>query len=246
VANNGREVLELLGVRVREPGANNSYPTEGIPGRKGVSTPRFDLILMDVQMPEMDGFEATAAIRAWEKETGRRIPIIAMTAHAMKGDRENCLKAGMDGYLSKPFQAQELFDVLENLALPTREAFARPEEGPVFDEAKALIGVGGDRELLNELMEIFFVEAPKLLKELRAAINRADAGTVRRAAHTLKSTAGIFSPQALQVAQHLEVLGKQGDLSRAGEAFAQLEEVLERLTSALGAYRSSAAAGARR
>src|SRR6185436_10915911 len=80
---------------------------------EAVQQQRFDLVLMDVQMPEMDGFAATAAIRSGERTTGDHIPIIAMTAHAMKGDREQCLSAGMDGYISKPFRARELFDAIE-------------------------------------------------------------------------------------------------------------------------------------
>ena len=86
----------------------------------------FDVVLMDVQMPEMDGFDATAAIRAREQDTGRHLPIIAMTAHAMQGDRERCLAAGMDGYIAKPIQARELIDLLEKFSVAARE-----EECPV-------------------------------------------------------------------------------------------------------------------
>jgi CheY-like chemotaxis protein len=90
-----------------------SLASNGREALEAVKKQSFDLVLMDVQMPEMDGFEATAAIREWEKQNGKRVPVIALTAHAMKGDKEQCLAVGMDGYLSKPIDAHELDGVLE-------------------------------------------------------------------------------------------------------------------------------------
>src|SRR5262249_55598040 len=133
----------------------------------------FDAVLMDVQMPEMDGFEATAAIRARESAIGVHTPIIAMTAHAMKGDRERCLASGMDSYVSKPLRPQELFDVLEHLvpAAPAQpiaaEASARP---PAVDLAKASGRLGGDVELLKELAGLFLDECPKWMAQIHQAI----------------------------------------------------------------------------
>ena len=132
----------------------------------------FDVVLMDVQMPEMDGFEATAAIRRREAGTGRRIPIVAMTAHAMKGDRERCLEAGMDGYVAKPIRADELrLAIDEVLPLPGGAALSR--EGVV-----ALFG--GDESLFREIAQLFLEDGPGDLRELRKALERGDAGSGAR------------------------------------------------------------------
>ncbi len=148
----------------------------------------FDVVLMDVQMPEMDGLEATAAIRAREKTTGGRIPIIAMTAHAMKGDREICLAAGMDGYLSKPILAEALYAALEQVvpaggALASAPVRAAESDGEsdVLDWGMALDRVRGRREFLIKMIELFFTECARLVPELRSAIDRADGPGVRRA-----------------------------------------------------------------
>ena len=147
---------------------------------------------MDVQMPEMDGLEATAAIRQQEQDTGRHVPIIAMTAHAMKGDRERCLEAGMDGYVSKPLQPSELFEVIENLASHGngRRESERPATPPVaslecrlslressvwqsFDHAAALRSTSGDRALLTEVIELFLLEIVQWMQDLRNSIESA-------------------------------------------------------------------------
>ncbi len=132
--------------------------------RKGNSP--FDLILMDVQMPEMDGLEATALIREKEKTTGEHIPIIALTAHAMKGDREVCLEAGMDGYVSKPLKADELLSVMRELIadrMETGPIAAQPdvEKGDVFNREQALASVDGDMDLFREIVGLFSEEYPK-------------------------------------------------------------------------------------
>jgi PAS domain S-box-containing protein len=240
----------------------------------------FDLILMDVQMPEMDGFEATKAIRAREAaantERGTRndeydtphssfiihhsslphLPIVAMTAHAMKGDRERCLEAGMDAYVSKPLQAQELFAIIEIvIPIPTgaetgvlgqempAEAKAGAPDQPapaeaVFDRDAALDRVDGDRELLQEIIELFFDEMPGLLAAVQETITRCDAKALERAAHTLKGAVGNFGAKgAFDAALRLEVMGRGGDLTHVAGAYAELEREVARLEGALAALR---------
>ncbi|HEV3448552.1 MAG TPA: response regulator, partial [Gemmataceae bacterium] len=199
---------------------------------------RFDLILMDVQMPDMDGLEATTAIREQEKLTGAHIPIIAMTAYAMKGDRERCLSVGMDHYICKPIRAQELFDKVESVAAaqpePASDSAAEVEAPSVLDEETALERVGGDRELLAELAELFLRECPRLLKEIHAALGAADANQLRSAAHNLKGCVDNFGARgAFAAALKLEILGRNGTFIGADKALADLERALEQLKPAL-------------
>jgi CheY-like chemotaxis protein len=197
----------------------------------------FDLVLMDWEMPEMGGLEATAAIREREKKVGEHVPIIAMTAHALKGDRERCLAAGMDGYVPKPIQAQELRQVIAAVVPPEApSAAAAPAAAPVLDASATLERVGGDRELLAELYHLFTEQCPVWLAEIRDAISRADADRLRRAAHTLKGAVGNFGAQAAhEAAQRLETMGRDGDLADAAATCAELERQLQRLMPALAA-----------
>jgi len=198
----------------------------------------FDLVLMDVQMPEMDGLEATAAIREKEKATGHHLPIIAFTAHAMKGDRERCLEAGMDGYVSKPIRANELVAAIEAV----RAASVRAETktfgaGPghdVLDRAAALQQVEGDMELLSDLVRVFLGEWPRRAGDLRRALEDVDAGALARAAHSLKGSVGNFAARrAWEAADRLERMAQRGDLKSAAGACAALEAEIERLNPAL-------------
>ena len=173
----------------------------------------FDAVLMDVQMPEMDGFEATAAIRARESATGAHTPIVAMTAHALKGDRERCLEAGMDAYVSKPLRPQELFDVLARLvpaAGERRPAPAGPEPPPAaFDMATALERVDGDLELMTELAGLFLGECPQRMEDIRRAIGERDGPGLERAAHYFKGSVGNFGARrASEAAERLERAGR--------------------------------------
>jgi CheY-like chemotaxis protein/HPt (histidine-containing phosphotransfer) domain-containing protein len=196
---------------------------------------RFDAVLMDVQMPEMDGFEATRVIRARERDHGGHVPIVAMTAHAMKGDRERCLKVGMDGYISKPLQPTELYEAVESTAVTSNNPPPPPDRGErVFDEAVALATVGGDREFLREIVALFLRECPAWLAQIRDGIAGSDSGAVRLAAHTLKgSVAGFGAAAARDLAQKLEDMGITNNLGGAGEAHAQLEQAVEMLRAEL-------------
>jgi CheY-like chemotaxis protein len=203
----------------------------------------FDVVLMDIQMPQMDGVVATAQIRQKEKTTQTHIPIIALTAHAMKGDRERYIEAGMDDYVSKPLNAKELFAALERrvpvtLHVPP-EVPSRPSSSPslgeeVWDRAALWERVAGDEESLREVIALFLEDYPKLLAAIQAAIAIGDAKALFVAAHTLKGSAGNFAAKkVVDVALRLEQLGRQEDLAPAQEAFSTLEKELLRLKDEL-------------
>ena len=203
---------------------------------------RYDAILMDVQMPKMNGFEATAAIRQQEERTGWHIPIIAMTAHAMKGDRKACLEAGMDHYVAKPIQASELLGLLDTiagervLAGPPTEARAAADAGhaAVFDLPSALERCGDDAELLAELVDLFYEDLPNLLGLVRESVAAGDAATLTRAAHTLKGAVGNFSALVcFEAARDLEFAGRHEQLADTPRMLAALEAELERLEPVL-------------
>jgi signal transduction histidine kinase/DNA-binding response OmpR family regulator len=193
----------------------------------------FDVVLMDVQMPEMGGFEATAAIRALETQRGdTRRPIIAMTAHAMKGDRERCLAAGMDEYLTKPLDARQLCALVEELAggadavAPRGEIFAVP--------TKVLARVGGDRELLAEISRLFVDDAPRHLEKIRQALDAHDGESLRRAAHGLKGAAANFDADGVvSAARALEEMGRTGEMDAPDAAWQTLTLETDRLISVL-------------
>jgi CheY-like chemotaxis protein/HPt (histidine-containing phosphotransfer) domain-containing protein len=213
-------------------------------GREAIATLQsqtFDVVLMDVQMPEMDGFEATAAIRHQERRTGSHIPIIAMTAHAMKGDRERCLAAGMDGYVSKPIRASQLFQVIESMLPPGEETTAPPESSSadesVVNWSEALEGTEGDHELLLSMTEAFLEESPQLLATIRDTIAKNATAELQTAAHALKSTLCFFGAvTASDAAATLEGMGRKGNLEGAEETLMSLQREVTRLISVLADY----------
>ena len=219
---------------------------------------RFDLILIDVQMPEMDGFAATRAIRDHEARAssapdqraaaGSHIPIVAMTAHAMKGDRERCLEAGMDSYISKPLNPQQLYEIIESVITPgaaaKNVAVAAEAAEPVFDRAALLARVENDQELLREIVGLFLAEAPELLQTVRHSIECRDTALLEHSAHALKGSVGNFGAKgAYEVALKLETMGRAGDLSGAPETLTELEAKISRLESALAALRGDISEG---
>lgn len=205
----------------------------------------FDLILMDLQMPVMGGFEATAAIRSKEAHTGAHIPIVAMTAHAMKGDRENCLNAGMDGYVPKPISVKVLLDAIDALAGNSR-IFKKSLESEtasaslcaltssLVDRRALLLQVDGDTELLRRMVSIFLADAPERLGAIRAAVESNNAESLARLAHRFKGAVSNFSSEAVtRAALRLETLARERDLVNAGAAYQDLENMVERLTPEL-------------
>jgi CheY-like chemotaxis protein len=193
-------------------------------------------------MPEMDGLEAVRTLREREQGTGSRMPVIAMTAHALKGDRELCLAAGMDDYVSKPIRVTELFAAIERTLgraqAPSTSAAAAEtasqQRADRIDWDEALRTTGGDRALLKEVIDAFLTEYPELLGALWKGLAEGRAEDVRRGAHTIKSTMGHLGASAAHdIAAELETLGRQQQLDAAKPATERLcremENVLTRL-----------------
>ena len=192
----------------------------------------FDVVLMDVQMPEMDGFETTAAIRTQEQRTGRHLPIIAMTAHALAGDRDRCLAAGMDGYITKPLTSGGLLAVLATVQRP-------PYAEEAFDLPEALRRVDGDLDFLRALALMLNEDAPQQIANIGDAVEEQDAGKLKRAAHRLKGSLIPFvATWAIRAAQSLETMGHTEDLSNAADAHHLLDAEVQRLLGTLKTFTS--------
>ena len=205
---------------------------------------KFDVILMDVQMPVLDGFAATAEIRELEADSPDKIPIIALTAHAMKGDRERCLAAGMNEYVSKPFRPAELFAAVERTALsatPEPENASSPEltNGVhAMDQERALENVGGNRDVLNEMIDLFTTECPKQMSEIQSAYHSGDVKRLIRSAHTLKGSVALFgADKATAAARRVEFMGRDNQLEEFTEAWSELQADIDKLMSDLANVR---------
>ncbi len=184
----------------------------------------FDLVLMDVHMPVMGGFEATARVRAREGAAGRHTPIVAMTACAMKGDRERCLAAGMDGYVSKPVSEEALWKAIDAV-IPDRGA-----DPGVLDEKAILARMGGDGGLVAELAGLFLEDSARLLREVGEAVGRADAPALKLAAHALKGSLSHFDARAAyNAAYELEEMAYSGDVDGPRRSFAGLVREMDRI-----------------
>src|SRR6201987_1618727 len=219
-------VNQTLAMRILERlGHNVQVVNDGREALRRSQAEEFDLILMDVQMPEMDGLEATTAIRASESGTGKHVSIIAMTAHAMKGDREKCLSAGMDGYLSKPIRIDELKQAMSEVK-KTQNMGQSSEQNPfrTIGQLELLLdSVMGDRALLTEMAELWLGDSAKPESQIRNGLAAGDAIMVQRAAHALKGSVGTFQASAAQdAANQLEMSAKDADLVGARQAFERL------------------------
>jgi two-component system sensor histidine kinase/response regulator len=194
----------------------------------------FDVVLMDLQMPLMGGLEATAAIRKREEAAGGHLPIVAMTAHAMKGDRERALAAGMDEYITKPLDSKRLCGTVERAAAGL-VALVDVEASALHDAVLARIG--GDAELLADISRIFIDGAPRHLEHIRAALDAGDADALRRAAHALKGAAANFDAADLVgAARALEDMGQSGDLTAAEASWNAVSVAMERAVAILANY----------
>ena len=201
----------------------------------------FDLILMDIQMPEMDGLEATRTVRKREEITGKHVPVIAMTAYTMEGDKTRCLEAGMDGYISKPITAQALYEIIEQV-MRRREKHVNQVQASiaspkplVLNKTTILDRVGGDLELLRDIIKLFLEDYPKLVAEIREAFQMGDSERLAKATHTLKGSVSNFAAEAaVQAALKVENIARSGDLTDATQAIVHLEREIERVSDELG------------
>jgi len=215
-----------------------SVAHNGVEAVDAVRETAFDVILMDIQMPQMGGLEATQAIRAFEAGAGRRARIIAVTAHAMKGDRENCLAAGMDDYLPKPIDRQELLEAVELAANDGSEAPAA-SAATVFDVTDFRRRLDDDEMLMREIVHLFLSTQGERLGQLETAVGSRDAAGIRAAAHALKGAAASLSAGPLaESAAALEVAADGGRLDdrRVERAWNRVAAEAARLTTALETF----------
>jgi CheY-like chemotaxis protein/HPt (histidine-containing phosphotransfer) domain-containing protein len=259
------KLLETRGHRV-------TLASNGVAAVAAFKSGDFDLILMDIQMPKMDGFEATREIRkiedgSQEKQTPtanpsiinnlsgearraktdrqstiERVPIIAMTAHAMTGDREKCIAAGMDDYVSKPIKPEALFSVINKVARTSQSEEAHQQTQPsqgsktfspkTFDLSNAMETVLGSKDLFREIAGMFLENCSDYIARINIGISGNDAGILEREAHSLKGAIGNFSArEAYEAADRLEKLGKEGEMSAAAEELPNLESALNEFAS---------------
>lgn len=239
-------VNQLLAVRLLEKlGHSVTVANNGLEAIQHWLGGGFDAILMDVDMPEMGGFEASERIRSLELGSGKHTPIVAMTAHAMQGAREACLSHGMDSYLTKPIDTDALWRELEELAekvrggdnkviVPVADRAPKQRSAQVvsFDDVREL--VDGDRDVFEELVEIFLTDVPRHLQGIRDGISREDIEAVRHSAHTLKGTVGIFAAErTIQAAATVEQKAGQPDIE---DAVIELEAAVAELVAAIQGY----------
>ena len=235
-------VNQKVAVRILErQGHNVEVAENGKEALKLLESRTFDVVLMDVQMPEMNGFEATACIRSLERTTGAHLPIIAMTANAMKGDRERCLAAGMDGYVSKPIKIPELLEALQTLTAPpssleNNHSIADPKTLS-FDLEEVLASVDHDFEELKELVRLFVSVMPGSLKAVEEAIAKKDARALNRSSHDIKGTlVNFYAPAAVNAAFELEKMGHDGQIVDAEATFAALKAAVKTLEAELVSF----------
>ena len=226
-------INQKLVVRLLEKAGHSvTVASDGRKALVALEANEFDLVLMDIQMPEMSGFEATQLIREKEKSTQRHIPIIALTAHAMKGDREKCLQMGMDAYLTKPLRREELFEALTRFACPASDQSVPPsndeKESSKVDTEALMNRLGDDRALLRELTSLFADDSLRLMGQVQSALQDQSPERLEKAAHTLKGALGsLFANAAFDLAFKLHEAARSRDLARAAAVFQRLEKEIE-------------------
>ncbi|HEX2459244.1 MAG TPA: response regulator, partial [Vicinamibacterales bacterium] len=236
-----RQILQRLGHHVEV--AADGHAALAALEQSGRGT--FDLVLMDVQMPVMGGIEATAAIRDAERASGTHLPIVALTAHAMHGDRERYLEAGMDAYVTKPIDGVELTRIIDQLVPPAAAQGTIPAAAvpvapvaagrPAFDERFVRARLGDNARLFAKLVRLFLEDYPARMRAMRRAIAADDGEALREAAHAVKGAAANFAAApVVEAARQLELQGKNGDLYKSLTTYHVLTREMQRLRRALG------------
>jgi len=251
-------VNQRLAMHVLERfGHNVHLARTGVEAVEALETDHFDVVLMDIQMPEMDGIEATRRIREREARDGSYTPIVAMTAHAMVGDRERFLAAGMDDYVSKPISRDRLREVLRGVGRTKPPSPEGPSDHPpdtadssadisvddAFDRSVLLEQTDGDTELIRTLVEVFDDDRPKLLDDIEDALETNDAEALERAAHTIKGALGVFGAESARLqAEKLENSARAGSVEAGRQQYPalktsvlDLQVALRELVAELGA-----------
>ena len=240
---------KLAVTMLHKRGHQVTVANDGLEALDALERGAFDVVLMDVHMPRMGGFEATAKIRENERARGGRVPIVALTALAMTGDREKCLQAGMDAYVSKPINAADLFGTLNRL-FPNRGGAAAPQpahsrpaaEVSIIDVERLNENMEGDPEVLRDIVGAF--QRDQILQErsIVEALANGDAATLARAAHTFKGLLLTLAARpAADAALRLEMLARSSQLADAHIALRELQNELARLQPALDALLRRAA-----
>ena len=228
-------ILKKLGYRA-------DAVANGLEVLRALETIPYDLVLMDFQMPEMDGFEATGKIRdPGSKVLDRSIPVIAMTAHAMKGDREKCLESGMNDYVAKPVKPLELAEAIERHSPAAKESAGRPSSakdsmsGTPFSRDTLLDRLDGDRELVEEVLSVFLEDTPRKMEELREAVDGSNLDQAMRLAHSLKGAAGnIGATRMHDLARQAEAAASEGNLAAVAPLTDAIRDEFGLLREAIG------------
>jgi two-component system, sensor histidine kinase and response regulator len=224
----------LAATLLERRGHHVTIAQNGLEALAALDRTQVDVVLMDLQMPQMGGLETTSAIRARERTGGGHLPIVAMTAHAMKGDRERALASGMDAYITKPLDSRRLCDTVERAAAGL---VAVPDAAASALHDAVLARIGGDAELLADISRIFIDGAPRHLEQIRAALDAHDLGALRRAAHALKGAAANFDAADLVgAARGLEEMASAGDLSGAEASWNAITVAMPRVVAILATY----------
>jgi len=240
---------KLVGYLLSARGHEFDVAANGREAVDRVSQGEYDVVLMDVQMPVMDGLEAAVEIRKLPEPEKAGVPIIAMTAHALEGDAERCLAAGMNDYLSKPIVADRLIGLLEELGAPRAaskddggsESAQQPADvdPAVFDPAEAVRVCFNREEMFHCMVDGFLGEADPLLAEIRSAVGRQDVEAVEDASHRLKNTVlYLAAPAAQDASEHIQRLARRGQLADAPAAVERISVEIQKLKAAVQAHRS--------
>jgi len=232
---------ELARIVMEKQGHRVTIAANGMEAVEAFGSKRFDMIFMDIQMPVMDGFQATRAIRELERERGGHIPVVAMTAYAASGDRQKCLDAGMDSYISKPVMPEAIIAAINRYAGASPAADPQPSLGedapapeptlPVFDRDELLGRLGGKAEMIPRFCTMFIGSVTTGVEGIRKALETGDTGELHRQAHTIKgAAANIGAARIRACATQLDEMAKSGEISGA-------PALLDELTAEFGLFR---------